>query len=360
MSRFVYLCSLTLTCVYITLHSFTLLGGQAFAADVVIDANGVRHGTGLRKDQERQPALYFNPHVITGILPEEYDLRALGLVAPIKDQKNCGACYSFAITESLEDAILHAGGDLVDLSTQQIVSCAKDAYGCGGGFMSTADYILNPGLALAKDYPYTATSSRCKNPLPHIAAKAASYSFIGASNRAPTTDELKQAIYTYGSIFVTVSAGGSDWDGRKVMTRCSNRSTNHMILIVGWTRDGKWIIKNSWSKNWGEDGFAYMPYKCDNVANEKQGAAFTVFADNPCTPPQIKLPAQINIALGTEVMLGVRSEPGVSYSWSGGPVDGSGSMVYAKPTVDTEYTLTAETRCGTGESSVLVHVLPAF
>ena len=33
---------------------------------------------------------------------------------------------------------------------------------------------------------------------------------------------------------------------------------NHAVLLIGWTNEGDWIIKNSWGKDWGKDGFAII------------------------------------------------------------------------------------------------------
>jgi hypothetical protein len=43
-------------------------------------------------------------------------------------------------------------------------------------------------------------------------------------------------------------------------------STNHVVTLVGWD-DGKqaWRIKNSWGKNWGEQGFAWVAYGSNSI-----------------------------------------------------------------------------------------------
>lgn len=35
------------------------------------------------------------------------------------------------------------------------------------------------------------------------------------------------------------------------------KETNHAVTIVGWD-ENSWIIKNSWGRNWGENGFFRM------------------------------------------------------------------------------------------------------
>ena len=64
-----------------------------------------------------------------------YNLADDGFLTDIKDQGQCGSCWAFSATECIESANAMAGHTLVELSTQQIVSCAKD-WGCSGGWVS--------------------------------------------------------------------------------------------------------------------------------------------------------------------------------------------------------------------------------
>ena len=198
-------------------------------------------------------------------LPEAFDWREHAIVSSIKDQGNCGSCYSFAITKAFESALALKAGTKLDLAEQEIVSCSG-AYKCGGGFMSTAGYVVTHGQGLESDFPYTASNARCKKIA--VAAKAASYKLLGSSTKKPTVAEMKTAMMEHGPLFVTVSAGGSGWSGSTGMiTGCKNRSTNHMVNLVGWYKDG-WIMANSWSSNWGDKGFTKMPFGCDKIGDE--------------------------------------------------------------------------------------------
>jgi len=66
----------------------------------------------------------------------DLDWRDRGMVTPVKDQAQCGSCWSFSATGCLESAWAIAGNTLTSLSEQQLVSCSwrQGNLGCGGGF----------------------------------------------------------------------------------------------------------------------------------------------------------------------------------------------------------------------------------
>ena len=43
----------------------------------------------------------------------------------------------------------------------------------------------------------------------------------------------------------------------------SINNINHAVVIVGYTTDGHWIIKNSWGTAWGDNGFAIIDKDAD-------------------------------------------------------------------------------------------------
>lgn len=42
-------------------------------------------------------------------------------------------------------------------------------------------------------------------------------------------------------------------------------------MLIGWTKEGNWIIKNSWGKLWGDNGFG--------VIDSKRNCGITHFVD---------------------------------------------------------------------------------
>ena len=93
--------------------------------------------------------------------------------------------------------------------------------------------------------------------------------YVGASNSVPSVDAIKNAIYTYGSVSVGfyVDRYFQAYTGG-IFTSCKKKvkNINHAVILCGWDdKTGAWLMKNSWGTGWGEDGFMWIKYGCNNV-----------------------------------------------------------------------------------------------
>ncbi len=317
-----------------------------------------------------------------GALPDEFDLRPLGLVPPVKDQGQCGSCWAFSKTGSLESAMLGQGKSL-NLAEQELVSCDSDNWGCSGGLLDGFSYQIKHGQALETDFPYRAADVACKSGL-SVAAQGVSYVLVGAPDRSPTEKEMMCAIYVGKTVpWVTVGAtdnwGSPPSSEMTPYTRCSNSQTNHAIGYVGWhTINGKkyFIAKNSWGPSWGDKGYMSLADGCDSFGEEvgyiqvagtpvppptpvPPGPTPVPPGPGPCVVPNIKLPATIELKKGTELGLAVHENKDWKMEWFYGQTKiGEGNILFQVPTKNQIFRLEASASCGKAQSSVKVSLLP--
>ena len=86
-------------------------------------------------------------------------------MTPVKDQGQCGSCWSFSATGTIEGAHAIATGNLVSVSEQQLMDCDTNNNACNGGnpYLALMYVLLNGGIDTEASYPYTAKTGKvCK------------------------------------------------------------------------------------------------------------------------------------------------------------------------------------------------------
>lgn len=201
-------------------------------------------------------------------IPSDYEWTKFGVVTPVKDQGNCGSCWTFSTVGALESHwnILGKGQNVL-FAEQQLVDCAGDFenYGCEGGLPSQAfEYIrAADGIETSATYPYTARDGQCVY-RPQIAVGYAKYGSYNITEGDES--ELAERLYAVGPISVTFEVI-DDFAFYKSGVYSSNhcgtttQDVNHAVLATGYgVENGKkfWNIKNSWSASWGVQGYFKM------------------------------------------------------------------------------------------------------
>jgi len=67
-------------------------------------------------------------------LTDAVDWRSKGAVNPIKNQGQCGSCWTFSAIAAFEGHHFQATGKLQSFSEQEVVDCDTTSYGCNGGW----------------------------------------------------------------------------------------------------------------------------------------------------------------------------------------------------------------------------------
>jgi len=205
-------------------------------------------------------------------LPSAVDWRKLGAVTMVKDQGVCGSCWTFGTTGSIEGCWAAKYGKLVSISEQQIVDCAWVNWGggggdsgCDGGFAAPAmDWVMNNGgIATEAEYPYLMVDSWC---LPNKVSSG--ITLQGYVNVSSSEAALQHAVATVGPVAVAIDAAHDEFvfygSGVYYNPQCKNDldDLDHEVLVVGYGTDESgadyWIVKNSWSTHWGDEGYIKM------------------------------------------------------------------------------------------------------
>lgn len=197
-------------------------------------------------------------------LPDSVDWSTTAAVTTVKNQGQCGSCWSFSATGAMEGAYYISTKSGVSLSEQQLVSCDNkgEDQGCNGGWMDDAFAFAqsNGGLCTEDAYPYVSGSG--SNPACVTSCTAVSgtapKSWVDVT--AKDVNALQSAVFQQ-PVAVAIQANQLSFQmySSGVLTGNCGQNLDHGVLAVGygvWT-DGTpyWKVKNSWGPDWGMGGY---------------------------------------------------------------------------------------------------------
>jgi len=188
-----------------------------------------------------------------------------GAVTGVKNQGQCGSCWSFSSTGAIEGAeFLHGTKKLTSLSEQQLVDCSTRNNGCKGGSMGLAFlYTEKNPLERESDYPYTAKDGNCK----YERSKGVGEVKDAYSVKADNPSALMSVIKQYGPVSIAVEADKSVFQHYKTGVLDSplcGKHLDHGVLAVGYGED-YFLVKNSWGPTWGAEGYLKISNSASNI-----------------------------------------------------------------------------------------------
>jgi len=209
-----------------------------------------------------------------------------GAVTPVKNQGQCGSCWAFSTTGSVEGAHFLRVGALVSLSEQNLVDCstAQGNMGCQGGLMDQAfQYIIsNNGIDTEASYPYTATGpNSCEFSSSNVGAMLKSFTDVASGD-----ENALQTAVTQQPVSVAIDASQPSFQlyqsGVYNEPACSSSQLDHGVLAVGYGSDSSntayWIVKNSWGTGWGMQGYIWMSRNAQNQCGIATAASWPTSA----------------------------------------------------------------------------------
>ena len=271
---------------------FSDMSETEFRTKVLTEKSGDNYPTPQDKNDN---VVDFEMKVASEDVPDEWDWRQHGAVTRVKNQGGVGSCWAFSAAANIEGQYaLSKGGELVDLSVEQIVDCDGSMFmngtgDCGpnGGYpMYAYDYVLGAGgLEPWPLYPYCIGDFSCE-PCPppgynkticgsqpagcqhkddcsnkfdptKILASIDSWAWL-----APDKNEtlLKEQLYQNGPVSIAIDALPLQFYLFGIVPSyfCSSNpnSADHAVLLTGYGTEKDlflqeteyWEVKNSWGE----------------------------------------------------------------------------------------------------------------
>jgi len=250
--------------------SYTLGHNQFSGMDEVEYRNYLGYQNEFLKKTDKSQTQYlrgFTESMLEVSLPTSINWVEKGAVTPVKDQGQCGSCWTFSTTGALEGAYFTTYGKLPSFSEQQLVDCdnlkngGKD-HGCNGGLMDNAFSWIqkNGGLCEEKDYPYTSgvtkTAGTCQTTCLEISnSKVSNFIDVSASS-----DNAMMSALAKQPVSIAIEADQKEFQLYKsgVFSGTCGIKLDHGVLVVGYGSEEEgdfYLVKNSWGTSWGDGGY---------------------------------------------------------------------------------------------------------
>ena len=216
------------------------------------------------------------PYAVT-VLPTSYDLRAHAGVTGVRDQGNCGSCWTFATYASLESYLKFKKASTRNFSEQDMNKNHGFSWAeCDGGNrdMSTAYLARWRGPKNETDVPYPWAMPDAPIQAATVQKHVQNVWFIPDRTSYTANTTIKNAVMANGAIYCAFCWNSTYYNAAKGSYYYSGSdSANHAVAIVGWNDgygksnfktpapyNGAFLVKNSWGTSWGNSGYFWMSY----------------------------------------------------------------------------------------------------
>ena len=236
-----------------------------------------------------------------------YNANEERFVTEVKNQRNTSLCWAFSLASNLETSLLTREQKYYDLSEEQlayfwanrvndplgntpndkITRTQSDYHGTGNGRVASFFLSTWSGMTTEEKVPFQSSAVTWPDSL----AYDTSAYMEDAIFSQYTVDRTKQLLMEYNSVSAMIYMLDNYYYPDTASYSCPQSGlVNHAVTIVGWddtyskenfpsasgvNNDGAWIVKNSYGKNWGKNGYFYLSYEDKSITNLVSNTAVT-------------------------------------------------------------------------------------
>lgn len=241
------------------------------------------------------------------LYPGTYNANEERFVTEVKNQRNTSLCWAFSLASNLETSLLTREQKYYDLSEEQlayfwanrvndplgntpndkITRTQSDYHGTGNGRVASFFLSTWSGMTTEEKVPFQSSSVTWPDSL----AYDTSAYMEDAIFSQYTVERTKQLLMEYNSVSAMIYMLDNYYYPDTASYSCPQSGlVNHAVTIVGWDdtyskenfpsasgvkNDGAWIVKNSYGKNWGKNGYFYLSYEDKSITNLVSNTAVT-------------------------------------------------------------------------------------
>lgn len=241
------------------------------------------------------------------LYPGTYNANEERFVTEVKNQRNTSLCWAFSLASNLETSLLTREQKYYDLSEEQlayfwanrvndplgntpndkITRTQSDYHGTGNGRVASFFLSTWSGMTTEEKVPFQSSAVTWPDSL----AYDTSAYMEDAIFSQYTVERTKQLLIEYNSVSAMIYMLDNYYYPDTASYSCPQSGlVNHAVTIVGWddtyskenfpsasgvNNDGAWIVKNSYGKNWGKNGYFYLSYEDKSITNLVSNTAVT-------------------------------------------------------------------------------------
>lgn len=241
------------------------------------------------------------------LYPGTYNANEERFVTEVKNQRNTSLCWAFSLASNLETSLLTREQKYYDLSEEQlayfwanrvndplgntpndkITRTQSNYHGTGNGRVASFFLSTWSGMTTEEKVPFQSSAVTWPDSL----AYDTSAYMEDAIFSQYTVDRAKQLLMEYNSVSAMIYMLDNYYYPDTASYSCPQSGlVNHAVTIVGWddtyskenfpsasgvNNDGAWIVKNSYGKNWGKNGYFYLSYEDKSITNLVSNTAVT-------------------------------------------------------------------------------------